>query len=129
MNLGSVIVNMPISALALAGCDLPGTATLTGAKQTLELRTDCTEIVLTRYREELVSGSEKRKALTATIVSVGLACFITSITTMAGFGSLYSSSLTLIKDFGLSTAIGVGFAFIVTVTFFLAFLFTAGYLS
>ena len=79
--------------------------------------------ILARYREELVPGSEKRKALTATIVSVGLACFITSVTTMAGFGSLYSSSLMLIKGFGLATAIGVGIAFIISVTFFLAFLF------
>lgn len=79
--------------------------------------------ILARYREELVLGSEKRKALTTSILSVGLACFITSVTTMAGFGSLYSSSLTLIKDFGLLTAIGVGIAFIITVTFFLAFLF------
>ncbi|MBU0574501.1 MAG: hypothetical protein KKH83_08525, partial [Candidatus Margulisbacteria bacterium] len=48
----------------------------------------------------------------------------TSLTTMIGFGSLYTSSLRLIKDFGLFTAIGVGIAFIITFTLFLAFLFS-----
>ena len=79
--------------------------------------------ILTRYREELSLGFDKWKALTTTIVAVGLACFLTSITTMVGFGSLYTSSLRMIKDFGLFTAIGVGIAFIITVTLFLAFLF------
>ena len=79
--------------------------------------------VLTRYREELSSESDKWKSLTRTVVAVGLACLLTSITTMVGFGSLYTSSLRMIKDFGLFTAIGVGIAFIITVTLFLAFLF------
>jgi len=79
--------------------------------------------ILTRYREELSLGFDKWKALTTTIGAVGMACFLTSITTMIGFGSLYTSSLRIIKDFGLFTAIGVGIAFIITVTLFLAFLF------
>jgi predicted RND superfamily exporter protein len=79
--------------------------------------------ILARYREGLSQGLDKQKALFATVVAVGLACLITSVTTMAGFGSLYTSSLIQIKDFGLSTAIGVGIAFIITVTFFLAFLY------
>jgi predicted RND superfamily exporter protein len=79
--------------------------------------------ILARYREELSLGFDKRKALTTTMVAVGLACLLTSITTMVGFGSLYTSSLRLIKDFGLFSAIGVGIAFIITVTLFLAFLF------
>ena len=76
--------------------------------------------ILTRYREESATGANKQKALTVTIIAVGLACFLTSITTMVGFGSLYTSSLTGIKNFGLFTGIGVSIAFIITVTFFLA---------
>ena len=79
--------------------------------------------ILTRYREELSQGTDKWKSLTKTMVAVGLACFLTSITTMIGFGSLYTSSVRPIKDFGLFTAIGVGMAFVITVTLFLAFLF------
>ena len=79
--------------------------------------------ILTRYREGLSQGLDKQKALFATVIAVGLACLITSVTTMAGFGSLYTSSLIQIKDFGLSTAIGVGVAFVITITFFLAFLY------
>ena len=78
--------------------------------------------ILTRYREETQLTFDKRKALTQTVIAVGMACFLTSITTMSGFGSLYTSSLRIIKNFGLFTAIGVGIAFIITVTFFLAFL-------
>jgi predicted RND superfamily exporter protein len=78
--------------------------------------------ILARYREELSLGFDKSKALTTTIGAVGMACFLTSITTMIGFGSLYTSSLRIIKNFGLFTAIGVGIAFIITVTLFLAFL-------
>ena len=79
--------------------------------------------ILVRYREELSLSLDKRKSLTTTVVAVGLACFLTSITTMIGFGSLYTSSIRPIKEFGLFTAIGVGIAFIITVTLFLAFLF------
>lgn len=79
--------------------------------------------ILARNREELSLGSDKRKSLTKTMVAVGLACFLTSISTMIGFGSLYTSSIRPIKEFGLFTAIGVGIAFIITVTLFLAFLF------
>jgi predicted RND superfamily exporter protein len=78
--------------------------------------------ILARYREELASGANKRKALYITIIAVGLACFLTSVTTMVGFGSLYTSSLRSIKNFGLFTGIGIAFAFIITVTFFLAIL-------
>ncbi|MBM3240131.1 RND family transporter [Candidatus Poribacteria bacterium] len=79
--------------------------------------------IFTRYREELSSESDKWKSLTRTAVVIGLACFLTSFTTMIGFISNCTSSLRLIKDFGLFTAIGVGIAFIITFTLFLAFLF------
>ena len=79
--------------------------------------------ILARYREELSLGLDKLQALNKTVVAVGLACFLASITTIIGFGSLYTSSIRPIKEFGLFTAIGVGIAFIITVTLFLAFLF------
>ncbi len=79
--------------------------------------------ILARYREELLLGLDKWKSLSRTVIAVGLACFLTSITTMIGFGSLYISSLRSIKEFGLFTAIGVGIAFVITVTLFLAILY------
>lgn len=79
--------------------------------------------ILTRYREETLLGFNKKTALLKTITAVGLACFLTSITTMVGFSSLYFSPLIPIKEFGMSVTIGVGMAFIVTVTFLLAVLF------
>ena len=79
--------------------------------------------ILTRYREETLLGFNKKNALLKTITAVGLACFLTSITTMVGFASLYFSPLIPIKEFGMSVTIGVGMAFIITVTFLLAILF------
>ncbi|MCK5198748.1 MAG: MMPL family transporter, partial [Spirochaetales bacterium] len=78
--------------------------------------------IITRYREEITLGSEKKELLIKTMVEVGLSCFLTSITTMVGFATLYTSSIRPIKNFGLFTAIGVGIAFIITITLFLALL-------
>jgi predicted RND superfamily exporter protein len=47
---------------------------------------------------------------------VRLACLMTSVTTMAGFGSLATSGLESIARFGILAALGVGAAFVVTFT-------------
>jgi predicted RND superfamily exporter protein len=78
--------------------------------------------IITRYREEIALGLEKKELFIKTMVAVGLACFLTTITTMVGFATLYTSSIRPIKNFGLFTAIGVGIAFIITITLFLALL-------
>lgn len=46
----------------------------------------------------------------------GLAIIIAGLTTVAGFGSLISSDMTHIKNFGIITAIGVFYSLVISVT-------------
>jgi uncharacterized protein len=74
--------------------------------------------IQTKYIEELRNGSKKLKALVTTFKEVGLATFLTSLTTAVGFLTLYTSSIKPIREFGLFTAIGVFIAFILAFTVF-----------
>lgn len=62
---------------------------------------------LARYNEERDRGLGVEDALEETSKSVGRAIFATTATTMLGFLSLVSMSLTPIADFGRATAIGL----------------------
>jgi len=72
--------------------------------------------ILTRYIEELRLGRNKIKALRIAFKEVGLATFLTSLTTSIGFLTLLTASISPIRYFGLYTAIGVFVAFIVAFT-------------
>ena len=72
--------------------------------------------ILTRYIEELRHGRNKINALLITFKEVGLATFLTSLTTAIGFLTLYSASIKPIKEFGLYTALGVLVAYILAFT-------------
>ncbi len=52
----------------------------------------------------------------------GLAIVFSALTTVAGFGSLVTSDMTHIKNYGIVTAIGVFYSLIITVTLIPAFL-------
>lgn len=52
----------------------------------------------------------------------GLAIIFSALTTVAGFGSLVTSDMTHIKNYGIITAIGVFYSLIITVTLIPAFL-------
>lgn len=67
-----------------------------------------------KYDEFRHSGEPKQKALKSTIIFIGKATFLTSMTTGIGFLSLYVIPINPIRDFGLYTAIGVFFAFFIT---------------
>ena len=68
--------------------------------------------ILTRYIEELRIGNSRINALTTTFKEVGVATFLTSLTTGIGFLTLMISNISPIRDFGLYTAIGVFIAYI-----------------
>ena len=72
---------------------------------------------LVKYFGTLSTIKNKRKALSQTIEKIGTAIFLTSITTSIGFGSLIRSNIDIVRQFGLITASGVMFAFILTVTY------------
>ena len=68
--------------------------------------------LIERYLEALRSGLDKARALARTFHEVGLATFLTSLSTAIGFASLATSSIQPIREFGIYTAIGVMVAFV-----------------
>lgn len=68
-------------------------------------------------------GLSKKELVVKAVFSVGVPCFLTSLTTALGFSSLIISRIQIIKDLGLFTAVGV------LLTFFFSFcLATCGFL-
>lgn len=71
--------------------------------------------IMTKYVDELRRGKAKAEALKITIKEIGLATFLTSLTTAVGFLSLYTSRMPPIRGFGLFAAMGVFIAFITVI--------------
>lgn len=72
--------------------------------------------ILSRYITEIGHGLTKMQALRLTIREVGLATLLTSLTTCVGFLTLLTTSIVLIREFGLYTAIGIALAFVLAFT-------------
>lgn len=73
--------------------------------------------IMSKYIDELRKGYSRRDAIRTTIKEIGLATLLTSVTTAIGFGSLLTSRVGPIRDFGLNAALGVLIAYF-TVIFF-----------
>ncbi len=73
--------------------------------------------IVNHYSDERASGKDATEAVENSIQIVGRSVFAAALTTMAGFLSLMASKLTMIKEFGLFTAVGTGVAFVVSVVF------------
>ncbi len=69
--------------------------------------------IMTKYIEQLRLGYSKIESIKTTFKEVGIATFLTSLTTSIGFLTLFTASIAPIQEFGLYTAIGVFMAFIV----------------
>jgi len=70
-----------------------------------------------RYREKLVEGVEIGKAAGVAILSAGAALVLAAFTDMVGFLSNGSSSISLLREFGVTVALGIFSAYVVFVTF------------
>ncbi|MTI39506.1 efflux RND transporter permease subunit [Fulvivirga lutimaris] len=70
----------------------------------------------TKYIENLRNGDNKIQSIKTAAKEVGMATFLTSLTTSVGFLTLYTASIRPIQEFGLYTALGVVIAFVVTFT-------------
>jgi predicted RND superfamily exporter protein len=66
-----------------------------------------------RYREELVVGYDRDRAMGRTTHQLLVAFFIVTGTTVIGFLSNLSSSLPPIRDFGIVAGIGIVFTFLI----------------
>ncbi len=78
--------------------------------------------IFSKYIEEIRNGREKIQALKITMKEIGLATFLTSLTTAIGFLTLITAKIIPVQEFGIYMAIGVGFAYILAFTFFPALL-------
>ncbi len=73
--------------------------------------------LLSKYIDELRKGKTEEEAIKVTVRDIGMATFLTSITTSIGFITLLFSRLQPIKDFGVNAAAGVLIAFGVILLF------------
>ncbi len=69
-----------------------------------------------RLKNGVVSDARNKEIIFHTLKRIGGAVLLAALTTIAGFGSLATSSITLLRDFGIFTAIGVFIAFIIALT-------------
>ncbi len=73
--------------------------------------------IISDYYDELRAGKAKLEALAAGTAVLIVPCLFTSATTAAGFLSLLTSDLKPTGEFGWLAAVGVGAAFLLSVTF------------
>ena len=73
--------------------------------------------LVNRYGEEIRAGRDKLPALHESVKRMAVACFLTSFTTAVGFASLIVSRTDVLRRFGLTAAVGVLIAYVVTITF------------
>ena len=69
-----------------------------------------------RYREELGLKNSVNKSASKTLSSVGIALTLATLGTMVGFLTNIVSPLTQLQDFGITTALGIFYAFILVMT-------------
>ncbi len=71
--------------------------------------------LMVQIRKLRAGGLEKGKAAEEGLKQVGMACFLTSLTTAVGFGSLMLADSKWVQEFGWCSTIGVVLSFIAVV--------------
>ncbi len=72
--------------------------------------------ILTQYVTEIAEGKPKTQAIVTTVKDVGLATFITAITTSIGFLTLLTADIGPIRNFGVYTGVAVMVAYVLSMT-------------
>ncbi len=72
--------------------------------------------LMVEIRKRRAAGLAERAAARAGISQVGLACFLTSLTTAVGFASLALAHHEVVREFGWSCVLGVGLCFLAVIT-------------
>ncbi len=101
------VINFPVSLMLAM---LPSIIFVVGISDVVHL--------VNKYLHELRLGRRKFDALKLALKEVGLATFLTSLTTAIGFFTLILISIEPIMHFGFLTGIGVFIAYILAFTFF-----------
>lgn len=121
ISLGTIALGMLVfvGGLSLFGREFNGISALYPVLMLIVGTSDVVHIV-SKYVDLIIGGETKSDALRTTVKEIGLATFLTSITTAAGFLSLVTSRIGPIQEFGVNSAIGVVLAYLVVITFTLA---------
>ena len=69
---------------------------------------------LVKFRENYQSGDSAHSALRSAIKKIGLAAFLTSITTAVGFLSLSVTNIVIMRHFGYAVGFGAVVSFVIT---------------
>jgi len=72
--------------------------------------------LVSKFMEELRLGRSKNQAIKTAYKEVGIATLLTSVTTAIGFLTLLTVTMKPVKIFGIYTALGVMFAFVLAYT-------------
>lgn len=70
--------------------------------------------ILSRYYEEREDGLSVDLSATTSIKTVGVAVFLTAITTVIGFSSFMITDIPPMRDFGLLCMLGIAFSFLLS---------------
>jgi predicted RND superfamily exporter protein len=73
--------------------------------------------MMNKYYEDVKDEKGKLKGMSMAIREVGTPIILTGLTTLVGFLSLLVSDLTLIRQFGFFTALGIFFALLLSIFF------------
>ena len=94
--------------LSIIGIIIPVTLIAVGSAYSIH--------VVRYYLITLKTGITPKEAVEETFKNVGMSVILAGVTTMCGFGSLTTSSVIPIREFGIFTAVGTGVALIVSLT-------------
>jgi predicted RND superfamily exporter protein len=72
--------------------------------------------LMVEIRNQRAAGWDTRQAARRGTARVGLACFLTSLTTAIGFASLALAHHEIVREFGWSCVLGVGLTFVSVLT-------------
>lgn len=78
--------------------------------------------MMSKYIDELRRGHSQNEAIWLTMKEIGLATFMTAITTAVGFATLVTSRIVPIQEFGVNAAVGVMTAYFTVLLLTTAFL-------
>ncbi len=78
--------------------------------------------MMSKYIDELRRGHSREEATWLTVKEIGLATFMTAITTAVGFATLVTSRIVPIQEFGINAAMGVMTAYVTVLLVTTAFL-------
>lgn len=114
-----VIIITVLATMGTIGWANVSTSSLTDAMMLMIILISAADAVhiLSNYRYQLAQGYVHSAALSKAFSSAGVACFLTTFTTVIGFASLWIVKPSIpIANFGLFAVIGILYAFIVTMT-------------